>query len=70
MLLPSTSFLTPDCTIAVINVPIEEASSFGIMNTGPDGRIYEFEEKLKNPKSTKASMGIRLSLTWEKPKNN
>lgn len=56
-----------DCTIAVINVPIEEASRFGIMNTRPDGRIYEFEEKPKNPKSTKASMGIYI-FTWEKLK--
>lgn len=56
-----------DCTIAVINVPIEEASRFGIMNTRPDGRIYEFEEKPKNPKSTKASMGVYI-FTWEKLK--
>ena len=49
-----------DCTIAVINVPIEEASRFGIMNTEADGRIYEFEEKPPKPKSTKASMGIYI----------
>ena len=49
-----------DCTIAVLNVPLAEASRFGIMNTNPDGSIYEFEEKPKNPKSTKASMGIYL----------
>ncbi|MBQ8351086.1 MAG: glucose-1-phosphate adenylyltransferase [Clostridia bacterium] len=49
-----------DCTIAVIDVPIEEASRFGIMNTDADGRIIEFEEKPKNPKSTNASMGIYL----------
>lgn len=48
------------CTIAVIDVPIEEASRFGIMNTREDGLIYEFEEKPKHPKSTKASMGIYL----------
>ncbi len=49
-----------DCTIAVIDVPIEEASRFGIMNTNEDGSIYQFEEKPKNPKSTKASMGIYI----------
>ena len=49
-----------DCTIAVIDVPIEEASRFGIMNTDDSGRIVEFEEKPKNPKSTNASMGIYL----------
>ncbi len=49
-----------DCTIAVIDVPIEEASRFGIMNTDDAGRIVEFEEKPKNPKSTNASMGIYL----------
>ena len=37
------------CTIAVLEVPREEASRFGIMNTHPDGTIYEFEEKPKNP---------------------
>ncbi|MBR6633398.1 MAG: glucose-1-phosphate adenylyltransferase [Clostridia bacterium] len=47
-----------DCTIAVIDVPIEEASRFGIMSTNPDGSIYKFTEKPKNPDSTKASMGI------------
>lgn len=54
-----------DCTIAVIDVPIEEASRFGIMNTKPNGEIYEFEEKPKNPKSTKASMGIYI-FSWVK----
>lgn len=54
-----------DCTIAVINVPIDEASRFGIMNTNPDGSIYEFEEKPKKPKSTKASMGVYI-FNWEK----
>jgi glucose-1-phosphate adenylyltransferase len=48
------------CTIAVLDVPLSEASRFGIMNTNPDGSIYEFEEKPKNPKSTKASMGIYI----------
>lgn len=49
-----------DCTIAVRNVPIEEASRFGIMNTKEDGSIYEFEEKPAKPKSTNASMGIYI----------
>lgn len=49
-----------DCTIAAIEVPIEEASRFGILNTNPDGSIYEFEEKPKKPKSTLASMGIYI----------
>ena len=53
-----------DCTIAVIDVPIEEASRFGIMNLRDDNSIYEFEEKPKNPKSTKASMGVYI-FTWE-----
>ena len=48
------------CTIAAINVPIEEASRFGVLNTNKDGVIYEFEEKPKNPKSTLASMGIYI----------
>lgn len=54
-----------DCTIAVLDVSIEEASRFGIMNTNPDGSVYEFEEKPKRPKSTKASMGIYI-FTWAK----
>lgn len=49
-----------DVTIAVRTVPLAEASRFGIMNTYEDGRIYEFEEKPKVPKSTNASMGIYL----------
>ncbi len=49
-----------DCTIAVIDVPIEEASRFGIMSTNPDGTIYKFSEKPKNPDSTSASMGIYI----------
>lgn len=56
-----------DCTIAVQNVPIEEASRFGIMNTDSDDKIFEFEEKPKQPKSTKASMGIYI-FTWAKLK--
>lgn len=53
-----------DCTIAVLDVPIEEASRFGIMNTRENGEIYEFEEKPKQPKSTKASMGIYV-FSWD-----
>ena len=49
-----------DCSIAVIDVPIEQASRFGIMNCGEDSRIIEFEEKPAEPKSTKASMGIYI----------
>lgn len=52
-----------ECTIAVLDVPLEEASRFGIMNTRDDGSIYEFEEKPKKPKSTKASMGVYL-FNW------
>ncbi len=52
-------------TIAVLEVPIEEASRFGIMNTEDDDRIYEFEEKPANPKSNLASMGIYI-FTWSK----
>lgn len=49
-----------DCTISVIDVPLKEASRFGIMSTNEDGSIYKFEEKPKNPTSTKASMGIYI----------
>ncbi|MBS5704327.1 MAG: glucose-1-phosphate adenylyltransferase [Butyricicoccus pullicaecorum] len=54
-----------DATIAVIDVPLDEASRFGIMNCHEDGTIYEFEEKPKQPKSTLASMGIYI-FTWKK----
>ena len=54
-----------DATIAVLDVPVEEASRFGIMNTNADDSIYEFEEKPKHPKSTKASMGIYI-FNWKK----
>lgn len=47
-----------DATIAVIDVPIEEASRFGIMSVDDNGRIFKFSEKPKNPDSTMASMGI------------
>jgi glucose-1-phosphate adenylyltransferase len=46
-----------DCTVSVLEVPREEASRFGIMNTNEDGSVYEFEEKPANPKSLLASMG-------------
>ena len=49
-----------DCTIAVLNVPLEEASRFGIMSANGDGSIYKFSEKPKNPDSTLASMGIYI----------
>ncbi|MDQ2085719.1 glucose-1-phosphate adenylyltransferase [Herbivorax sp. ANBcel31] len=53
-----------DATISVINVPWEEASRYGIMNTYENGKVYEFEEKPKNPKSNLASMGVYI-FTWE-----
>ena len=53
-----------DATIAVIEVPWEDASRFGIMNTNEDGSIYEFEEKPKQPKSNMASMGVYV-FTWD-----
>ena len=56
-----------DATIAVMEVPIDEASSYGIMNTNDDFSIYEFCEKPKEPKSNKASMGVYI-FTWEKLK--
>ena len=56
------------CTIAVLEVSYEEATRFGIMNTNPDGTIYEFEEKPKNPKSNLASMGIYI-FSWDKMKH-
>lgn len=52
-------------TIAVLEVALEEASRFGIMNTTDDDKIYEFEEKPANPKSNLASMGIYI-FTWSK----
>ena len=54
-----------DCTIAVIEVEMAQASRFGIMNTNPDDSIYEFEEKPANPKSNLASMGIYV-FSWDK----
>ena len=52
--------MNADATIAVIEVPMKEASRFGIMNTDDKGYIYEFEEKPEKPKSTLASMGIYI----------
>ena len=54
-----------DCTIAVLEVSLEEATRFGIMNANPDGTIYEFEEKPPKPKSNLASMGIYV-FNWDK----
>ncbi len=54
-----------DATIAVRQVPWEEATRFGIMNTDENFNIVEFEEKPKNPKSNNASMGVYV-FTWEK----
>ena len=53
------------CTIAVLEVPMEEAPRFGIMNVDENDDIYEFEEKPKKPKSNLASMGIYI-FTWKK----
>lgn len=53
-----------DCTISVIDVPLEEASRFGILNTEDDLKIYEFEEKPAQPKSTLASMGVYI-FKWD-----
>ena len=56
-----------DATIAVLDVPMEEASRFGIMITNDEGEIIDFEEKPKHPRSTLASMGIYI-FTWSKLK--
>jgi glucose-1-phosphate adenylyltransferase len=53
-----------EATIAVIEVPMDEASRFGIMNTREDLSVYEFEEKPKNPKNNLASMGIYI-FNWK-----
>ena len=53
-----------DCTIAVIEVPVKEASRYGIINTGAKDKIVEFEEKPVKPKSTLASMGIYI-FNWK-----
>ena len=54
-----------DCTIAVLDVPPEEASRFGIMTADKNGRVTKFEEKPKKPTSTLASMGVYI-FTWSK----
>ena len=56
--------MNADATIAVIEVPMKEASRFGIMNTDGNGRIVEFEEKPEHPKSNLASMGIYI-FNWK-----
>ena len=56
-----------DCTIAVLEVPWEEASRFGILATDENEQIYEFAEKPKEPKSNKASMGVYI-FSWDKLK--
>lgn len=56
-----------DCTIAVLEVPWEEASRFGIMFADEDGTITEFAEKPEKPKSNKASMGVYI-FSWKKLK--
>ncbi|MBC8610475.1 Glucose-1-phosphate adenylyltransferase [uncultured Ruminococcus sp.] len=53
-----------DCTIAAIDVPMEETHRFGIINTNPDHSIYEFEEKPEHAKSTNANMGIYI-FNWK-----
>ena len=53
------------CTIAMLEVPWEEASRFGLMILNDDNSISEFEEKPKNPRSNKASMGVYI-FTWSK----
>lgn len=55
-------------TVAVLDVPLKEASRFGIMNTDANNRIVEFEEKPAQPKSTKASMGIYI-FDWQRLRN-
>ncbi len=54
-----------DCTIAMLEVPWDEASRFGLMIVNDDGSIAEFEEKPKNPRSNKASMGVYV-FNWKK----
>ena len=55
--------INADCTIAVFEVPIKDASRFGILNTAPDDSVVEFEEKPENPKNNLASMGIYI-FNW------
>lgn len=56
-----------DCTIAAIEVPMEEAFRFGILNTDDNNMVYEFEEKPEHPKNNQASMGIYI-FKWDKLK--
>ena len=53
-----------ELTIAVIEVPWEEASRFGIITTDENDRVIKFSEKPKNPDSNLASMGIYISIGW------
>ena len=52
-----------ECTIAVINVSMEDATRMGIMSTDENQAIVDFEEKPAHPKSTQASMGVYI-FTW------
>src|SRR5690606_4007698 len=54
-----------DVTVSVLEVPWEEASRFGIVNTDEDMNIVEFDEKPEKPKSNLASMGVYV-FDWEK----
>lgn len=56
-----------DCTIAAIEVPMDDASRFGILNTDENNMVYEFEEKPEQPKNNQASMGIYI-FKWDKLK--
>ena len=67
LLIKSHREKSSDVTIAVMEVPWEEASRFGIVNVDKDLKIYEFDEKPENPKNNMASMGIYV-FTWEKLK--
>ncbi|HZK02687.1 MAG TPA: glucose-1-phosphate adenylyltransferase [Anaerovoracaceae bacterium] len=59
--------MNADCTIAVIQVPWDEAGRFGVMNVDGERKIYEFEEKPEDPKSNLASMGVYI-FNWQKLK--
>ncbi|MCC4722104.1 glucose-1-phosphate adenylyltransferase [Salinicoccus sp. RF5] len=53
-----------DATISAIEVPMDEASRFGILNTNDDFSIYEFDEKPEHPKNNLASMGVYI-FNWD-----